>query len=240
MLILALECSTAVAGVALLKDGVIIKEVFSNYKKNHSETLLPVIDRSLSECQYSLQDVSAVAVTIGPGSFTGLRIGLATAKGLCTAAARPLIAIPTLEVLAHNIAYNSFLAGTALDARKKQVYMCVYDVSGGQPSPLAPVSAVSPEIFVDNALELLHIYGKHKIMLLGDGAVTYQKLFENSFNQRMIMAPSHLLWPRAAALAELASIKFAKKEFENSDLIKPLYIRRSEAEIRLSDKECIC
>ncbi|MDR1159925.1 MAG: tRNA (adenosine(37)-N6)-threonylcarbamoyltransferase complex dimerization subunit type 1 TsaB [Syntrophomonadaceae bacterium] len=232
MLILALECSTSVAGVALLKDGVIIKEIFSNYKKNHSETLLPVIDRSLNECQYVLQDLSAVAITIGPGSFTGLRIGLATAKGLCTASGLPLIAIPTLEVLAHNIAYNSLWAGTILDARKNQVYMCVYDVSGGEPVPLAPVNAVAPEIFVANTLELLSIYGEHKIMLLGDGAITYRKLFESSFHQRMIIAPAHLLWPRAAALAELASVKFTKNEFENIDLLKPLYIRRSEAEIR--------
>ena len=127
MYILAIDSATPVAGVALIHDKKLIREDFVNFKKTHSETLMPMADKVLHDCEIEIKDLAAIAVTIGPGSFTGLRIGLAAAKGLSLASAKPLIGISTLDVLAHNLAYTNGLVCPLLDARKQEVYTAFYD-----------------------------------------------------------------------------------------------------------------
>ncbi|HPT69519.1 MAG TPA: tRNA (adenosine(37)-N6)-threonylcarbamoyltransferase complex dimerization subunit type 1 TsaB, partial [Syntrophomonas sp.] len=115
MYILAIDSATPVAGLALLNDQKVIREDFINYKKTHSETLMPGVDRVLHDCEMNTADIDVIAVTVGPGSFTGLRIGLATAKGLSMACGKPLIGISTLDVLAHNIVFSNHLVCPLLD-----------------------------------------------------------------------------------------------------------------------------
>ncbi len=236
MLIMALDSSTPVAGVALLRDGVLLKEIFCNYNKKHSETMLPMINQALSECECSLNDVDAVAVTCGPGSFTGLRIGLATAKGLCMSRNIPLIAISTLEVLAHNIVRNQALVGTILDARKNEIYMSLFDVSGEFPQELMPCCAGNPDYFAQEANGFLDKMHKEQIILLGDGVLTYSCLWEQFWPQQWIKAPSHLLLPRASALASLAIDRYVRADFQDPLQLQPQYLRESEAEVRLRER----
>ena len=239
MLILAIDTATPAASVALLEDEVLLNESFFNIRKNHSLTIMPFIDQSLKYCGVTIRDVSAVAVSIGPGSFTGLRIGLATAKGLCAAAGLPLIAVPTLEMLAHNITGSSCLVGTLLDARKNEVYLGIYSVEGRVPKALISAGAGTPEQFAATAF---HIQETHKrsIILIGSGVKPYQNIWSKAWGSKYLIAPPHLLFPRASALADLAAIKYAAGEFEDVNSLRPYYIRLSEAEIRLGQGEISC
>lgn len=237
MLILAVDSATPVAGVALLDEGRLIKEEFSNYKKTHSETLMLMIDRVMKECDCKIKDLTAIALSTGPGSFTGLRIGLATVKGLCLAAQKPLIAIPTLDALAHNVNRSDALACPLLDARKHEVYTAFYDVAGLYPRRQGEIMACSPQQFVESALNTADALGIKRLLLLGDGYYPYKEYFQQALGERLVLAPRHNMLPRAAAVGDLAIFKAQRGEFEDPLLIRPLYIRLSEAEYRLGKGE---
>ena len=237
MLILAVDSATPVAGVALLSDDKLIKEEFLNYKKTHSETLMPMVDRVLRECECTINHVDVIAVTIGPGSFTGLRIGLALVKGLSLAAQKPVVGVSTLDVLAHNISANSALVCPLLNARKQEVYCGFYDVTHEYPYPLNESLACPPEVFVEQALAIMRQEQKDRIILLGDGYYPYADFFQEQLQGKLIIPPAHLMLPRAAALASLGRYKCAKNEFEDIIKLRPVYIRLSEAEYRLKRGE---
>lgn len=233
MRILAVDSATPVAGVALLHDGIIIKEEFSNFKKNHSEILMPMIDRVLHESGCTLDDVNALAVTTGPGSFTGLRIGLALVKGLALAASIPVVGLNTLEVMAHNIYNTEAVVCPLLNARKGEVYCGFYEVRGFRPAAVAGMRACSPLEFVQEALSLLNSWGGSQLIILGDGYWPYQEVFCEQLGSRMLIAPPHLMLPRASALAGLAEERVLNGQFEDVYGLCPAYIRLSEAEYRL-------
>lgn len=233
MRILAIDSATPVAGVALLSDGTLIKEKFSNFKKTHSETLMPMIDQVLRECECTIADVQALAVTIGPGSFTGLRIGLALVKGLAQATGIPVVGVNTLEVLAHNIYGSDALVCPLLNARKGEVYCGFYQVDGVKPLALAEMKACSPAEFKDEALSILDKTGKKRIILLGDGYPPYQEFFEEQLGSVAETVPPHHMLPRSSALASLAEERVNRGDFDNVFRLRPVYIRLSEAESRL-------
>jgi tRNA threonylcarbamoyladenosine biosynthesis protein TsaB len=237
MLILAIDSATPVAGVALMDDGRLIKEEFSNYKKTHSETLMLMVDRVLNESERTLDQVDALAVTTGPGSFTGLRIGLAAVKGLSMAAGIPVAGVSTLDTLAHNIWAGDALVCPLLDARKQEVYCGFYDVAGKLPLPLLEARACAPEEFLADAVEVAAKYGKNRIILLGDGYYPYTEFFAEKLGQQLLIPPPHLMLPRASALADLGADKLAKGQVEDIMQLRPSYIRLSEAEYRLGKGE---
>ncbi|MGR6835262.1 tRNA (adenosine(37)-N6)-threonylcarbamoyltransferase complex dimerization subunit type 1 TsaB [Syntrophomonas erecta] len=233
MYILAIDSATPVAGVALVDDGKVLREEFVNFKKTHSETLMPMVDQVLTGCELSLADLDAIAVTYGPGSFTGLRIGLAAVKGLSMASGKPLIAISTLEVLAHNITFSNALVCTMLDARKGEVYMALYDNRGEYPQRQGEIKACSPEEVVTLLLTTVGEEGYEKIIMLGDGYLTYRSFFQSKLDGYLLPVPVHQLLPRAAALGSLALERAKREEWEDSFKLRPLYIRLSEAQTRL-------
>lgn len=237
MLLLAVDSATPVAGVALMDDKGLLREDFINYKKTHSETLMPMIDQVLRECDRSVEDLTDIAVSIGPGSFTGLRIGLAAVKGLSMATGINVVALSTLEVLAHNFSFNEMLISPLLDARRQEVYSAFYDASGRYPQQLEDAFAVSPQEYVKQAREMLRKYEKNKVLLLGDGCYPYLEYFEEQLGKEMLLAPSHLMLPRASALADLGVRKVKQRDFEDIYTLSPYYIRLSEAEYRLHKGE---
>lgn len=228
MLILAVDSATPVAGVALVNEEKVIVEHFSNYKRFHSENLLPIIDKCLAECSCRLQDLTAIAVTTGPGSFTGIRIGLATVKGLSLGSGIPLVGISTLDALAGNIVGSDYLACAVLNARKNEVYAAFYDVKGNSPQLVWGPAAAKPEVVADQALLLAQ--DRPGVIILGDGYWAYRETFQLQLGDRMRAAPSHLLLPRAASVGILARRKVGAREFEDPHGIRPCYIRLSEAE----------
>lgn len=233
MLVLAVDSATPVAGVALMEKGNLIREEFINYKKTHSESLMPMIDQVLRGCDCSINELSAIAVTVGPGSFTGLRIGLAAAKGISLASAKPLLGINTLDALAYNIIGSDALLCPLLDARKQELYTALYDGSKKYPRALTEARACSPEEFVDCAVKIAAENGKDKFILLGNGYYPYQEYFQEAFGDSMTTAAEHLMLPRAAAVAGLGFRKLEEGEFEDVFQLRPFYIRLSEAEYRL-------
>lgn len=237
MLILAIDSSTPVAGVALLDDEKLIREEFINYKKTHSETLMPMIDELLQGCDTTLTDLAVLAVTVGPGSFTGLRIGLAAVKGLSLAARLPVIGISTLDALAHNIVFSNTLVCPVLNARKQEVYTAFYENTGLYPRRLSPEMACSPQEFAEKALAQAHNLGVDRITLLGDGYYPYRDILTECLGDRLVAAPPHLMLIRSSALGSLAAVRARRADFDEAVGMRPSYIRLSEAESRLGKGE---
>ncbi len=237
MLILAIDSATPVAGVALLDGEKLIKEEFSNYKKTHSETLMVMVDRVLKECECTIHQVDAFAVTIGPGSFTGLRIGLAAVKGLSMATGKPVTGVSTLDTLAYNLCGSNALVCPLLDARRQEVYCGFYDASGVIPNTLNENLACSPEEFTARAKDVARDNKKDHIIVLGDGYNPYAEFFKQELGKSLQIPPPHLMLPRAGALGSLGLMKARKGEFEDIFKLRPVYIRLSEAEYRLGRGE---
>lgn len=237
MLILAIDSSTPVAGVALVRDEAVMREVFINFRRQHSEILMPLVDQILQGCEMTAQDLDALAVTVGPGSFTGLRIGMAAVKGLSLAAGLPVVGVSTLEVIAHNLCFTDSLVCPILNARRGEVYGACYDNRGNYPRLLAPEQACPPPEFARQALALARQEEMQGIIWLGDGCEAYREELAGAIRQPLRMAPAHLMLPRAAALGSLALVKANRGEFEPVMTMRPRYIRLSEAERKLGKGE---
>lgn len=233
MYILAIDSATPVAGLALLNDQKVIREEFINFKKTHSETLMPGVDRVLHDCEIKVSDLDAIAVTVGPGSFTGLRIGLAAAKGLSMACGKPLLGISTLDVLAHNIVFSNNLVCPLLDARKQEVYTAFFAAEGDVPMRLTQDMACSPQDMAERAKDMASATGKKYITLLGDGFYPYEEYFREYFKENLLVAPGPLMLPRASALGSLAWHRAKNNDFDDAFSLRPVYVRLSEAEYKL-------
>lgn len=232
MLILAVDSATPVAGVALMDEKRLIKEEYSNYKKTHSESLMPMVDRVMRESRCRLTDLDGIAITIGPGSFTGLRIGLATAKGMALASGLPLVALSTLEVLAANVIGGDGLICPILDARRNEVYGGLYRMKAFTPENVYPPGAYEPEEFFNAINEQVLMSGAERCIVLGDAADVYWDSVGRIMGERGIKAPPHLSLPRASALAGLGLKKLERGETEDPLNLSPIYLRLSEAEIK--------
>ncbi len=237
MLVLAIDSATPCAGVALVDDNKVLYEELSNFKKTHSQTLLPMIDRALQSGDFSLADLTAIAVTVGPGSFTGLRIGMGTVKGLSLASGKPVVAISTLETIAYNLTGVASMVGVLLDARRQEVYTAIYDVTGFSPRALSAELAISPDSFVDLAWELKNKHNYENIILLGDGYYPYADLFQSSFGSLLLPVASHFMLPRPTALGIIARERIKNDEFADIFNLSPVYLRLSEAEYKLNRGE---
>ncbi|NLJ72680.1 MAG: tRNA (adenosine(37)-N6)-threonylcarbamoyltransferase complex dimerization subunit type 1 TsaB [Syntrophomonadaceae bacterium] len=237
MLILAIDGATPSAGVALLDENKIYYEEISNFKKTHSQNLMPMIDRALTTGDYTVRDLTAIAVTIGPGSFTGLRIALGTVKGLSLATNIPVVAVSTLDTLAFNLNFNHNLVAVLLDARRNEVYTAFYDASGIYPVPISDELAISPEDFVSLAHQLMVKNNYTRIILLGDGFYPYADFFRKSFNDKLLNIPTHLILPRPTALGNLAIERVKAHSYSDIFSLSPTYLRLSEAEYKLKQGE---
>lgn len=227
MKILALDSSGLVASIALVEDDTLIAEYTMNYKKTHSQTLLPMLDEVKKAVNLDLDSIDAIAVAAGPGSFTGLRIGSATAKGLGLALGKPLIGVPTLEALAYNL-YNTAsdtVICPMMDARRKQVYAGVYGFENYELKVLREQNALP----VEELLEELNAMGK-KVIFLGDGVPVYKEAIEEKCESEYSFAPAHLNRQRAGAVAALGAIYYKEGKTETAMEHQPDYLRVSQAE----------
>lgn len=238
MLLLAIDSATPVAGVAILNENKVLYEEFCNYKKTHSETLLPMIDRALQVCECRLEDIDIIAVTAGPGSFTGLRIGMAAAKGLSLAAGKPLVAVSTLDMLVANVLpCEDILAVPLLDARKNEVYSAVYAFRYGAVQKIVAEKAWGIEELAFRISEKKGSLGKKNIVMLGDGYYPYAEYWQQVFDESLILPPEHLMYPRSSAMGKIALAKAERGEFADIFTLTPVYLRLSEAEYRLGRGE---
>lgn len=232
MKILGLDSSGIVASVAIVEDDVLIAEYTVNYKKTHSQTLLPMLDEIAKMTEFDLNSIDAIAVAAGPGSFTGLRIGSATAKGLGLALKKPLIAIPTVEGLAYNLYDISGLICPIMDARRKQVYTGIYRFTDHQLKVVEDQMAVPME----TVIEKLNQYGE-TVTFLGDGVPVFHELIAEKMTVPYSFAPAHVNKQRAAAVATLGEIYYRQGKTETAMEHVPDYLRVSQAERERAERE---
>ena len=218
MKLLALESSGLVASVAIVEDEILIAEYTTDFKKTHSQTLLPMVDEIVSMTETDLSSIDAVAVSAGPGSFTGLRIGAATAKGLCLALDKPLIPVPTLDAMIYGAGPTEKLVVPIMDARRNQVYTKLDGKS--------------------TAMDMQELISKlngqtAEVLFLGDGVPVYRTQIEAEMKVPYSFAPAHINRQRAASVGALAlTLKPV-----SADDFAPDYLRKSQAEREKEEKE---
>ncbi len=222
MLILALETATSAGSVALVDDEKTITGRYFDTGLQHSQHLFVEIEEIFTSVEPALDDVDAIAVSIGPGSFTGLRIGLSAAKGLCLAGDKALVAVSTLEALAARVPFAQHPVCVVLDAHRKEVYTALYDTSEGYPQTLSPPRAVAPEA-------LLQELGGERIIFLGDGVGTYKDLIMAC--PQALPAPFHCARPEAGTTGWLGLVKLRAGETANLEGVEPQYLRKPYVEI---------
>lgn len=229
MRILGIESSSLVASVAIVTDDVLTAEYTVNFKKTHSQTLLPMIDEISSMLELDLGDVDAIAVSGGPGSFTGLRIGSATAKGLGLALNKPLIHVPTVDAMAYNLYGTSALICPIMDARRNQVYTGWYHFE-------REFEVVKPQCAMDikTLLEELNARGE-RVIFLGDGVPVYEAVIRERMTVPWDMAPAQSNRQRAASVAALGTVYFREGKVETAMEHAPDYLRKAQAERELEE-----
>ncbi len=240
MLILALETATLTGSVALVEASLaedssspamkIVGEITLNLQSTHSERLMPSIHNLFEEASLKISDLRGIALGLGPGSFTGLRIGASTVKGLAYALKIPVVGVSTLEALAGNVPYHSSVICPVLDARKKEVYAALFQ--GDEGGTIRRQSAdwvLSPEDLCRR------ISGR--TLFLGNGAEGYGEVLRKNLGPLALFAPPELSLPRALNVAGLALPKFRTGQTLDLFSFTPIYIRRSEAEIHYEAKE---
>lgn len=229
MRILGIESSSLVASVAVVTDEILTAEYTVNFKKTHSQTLLPMIDEITGMLELDLAGIDAIAVSGGPGSFTGLRIGSATAKGLGLALEKPLIHVPTIDAMAYGLYGTQALICPIMDARRNQVYTGWYyhqwEFAVAKPACAMDVSDLTAE---------LNERGE-TVIFLGDGVPVYQQALKDSLTVPCRFAPPHLNRQRAAAVAAMGAWYYAQGKIETADAHQPDYLRKAQAERELEE-----
>jgi tRNA threonylcarbamoyladenosine biosynthesis protein TsaB len=224
MKILALETATTAGSIAIVNDEELIAEVKININIAHAERLMPSVDYLLNAARLSISDIDAFAVSIGPGSFTGLRIGLSTAKGFSYATNKPLVSVPTLDAFARTLPFCRHLICPMLDARKNEVYAGLYKWEGSVCKKIIPETAVNPEDFLEKI--------KEPAVFMGNGAIIYKKIIAETLKNNAIFAPVSKMSPSASSVAEIAIEKLKQGLIADPASLMPFYIRKPEAEMK--------
>ena len=232
MLLLAIESSGLVASVALMTEDKLIGEYTTNFKKTHSQTLLPMLDEVVRMTGISLDSVDAIVISGGPGSFTGLRIGSATAKGLGLALDKPIVHVPTVDGLAYNLWGHKDFVCPLMDARRNQTYTGLYEFTADGMNILVESCAVG----IEEILEKINEYGR-PVVFLGDGVPVFRAIIEEKCRVPYSYAPAHLNRQRAGAVGVLGMEYYKQGKYQSAAEHKPDYLRLSQAERERLEKE---
>ncbi len=237
MIVLALDTTAVTATVALLDDEKVLGVSSIHNKLTHSEKLLPMIDELLKNAGYTVDDVELIGVSKGPGSFTGVRIGIATVKGLAFATGASIAGVSSLEALAENFRFSScepceqVVLCPSMDARRNELYNALFLYDGTEIKRLTPDRAISCEELYE---ELKTI--NSKILINGDGAEKAFDYFKSQDKDNIVLSPQILLRQNAVSVGKLAYKKYLSGLTESVNEIAPLYLRTSQAE-RMNNKE---
>ncbi|MBB6217605.1 tRNA threonylcarbamoyladenosine biosynthesis protein TsaB [Anaerosolibacter carboniphilus] len=235
MKVLALDTSSIVASVAVMDDEKLIGEHIINHERTHSQKLMPMVDDLLKSCELTMEDIDLIAVAEGPGSFTGLRIGVATAKGLAHAMNIPVAGISTLDALAFNLPFCEGLICPLLDARRNQVYTAIYKWEEGDFLSIDGPMAIT----LDELIEKLSVRPE-RVIFMGDGMEKNAEVLTKSLGNRVVFSPNTVKMPRASSIAQLALQKAAEGKIESFYALTPNYLRKSEAERQYEEKMKRC
>ena len=229
MKILALETSAKAVSAAVSENGKILCSGYQDTGLTHSRTLMPIVEHILKNTGLTVADMDAIAVAAGPGSFTGIRIGVAAAKGLAFAADKPAVGVSTLAAMARNVAFCDGLVVCAMDARRQQVYNALFEAKDGQLTRLTPDRAIA----LEELAEELRSDPRPKTVV-GDGArLCFAHLTEAGISCRL--APAHLVMQNAMSVALEAEAMAAEGNLVSAQALEPVYLRPAQAD-RLRQK----
>lgn len=225
MKVLAIDTSSIVATVAIIDEEKILCEYVLNHKKTHSQKLMPIIEHTLNSTELKISDIDIFAVVIGPGSFTGLRIGVSTAKTLAHSTDKPIVGVSTLDALAYGIPYYNGIICPIIDAKNNQVYTAFYKWKNNF------MERITEYMVVDIEEVVQRIKNENEgVIFLGDGVYSYRDILLHKLEKLVKFSPIHSIMPRASLAAELALLKYRSGHYDDYMTLSPLYLRKSQAE----------
>lgn len=224
MRVLAIDTTSNVATAAVVEDELLLGERILNFKKTHSQKIMPMISELLGELELKAEDIDVFAVANGPGSFTGLRIGVATIKALAHSVNKPVVGVSTLAGMAYNLPYCEHIIVPIMDARRNQVYTASYIWDEDGFKELSPDEAISIEECVASCGELLDT------VFVGDGVSVHRAYIEEQLGERAHFVPASSALQRASSIAMIAMDKAKNGEFMKYSELVPFYLRKSQAE----------
>lgn len=234
MKIIGIDSSGLVASVAIIEDETLVAEYTVEHKKTHSTTLMPMLSEIVKMSETSLQEIDAVAIAAGPGSFTGLRIGSATAKGLAYSLNIPIVPVPTLAALAYNVQFFDGIICPIMDARREQVYNGLYTFINGEFTEIIGQRALAVEELITGINA--EFSGKN-IVFLGDGVPVYKHIINEKLETTHFYAPSNISKQRAGSVAVLGKMYYNRNIIETAKDHEPVYLRLSQAERERNEKQ---
>ncbi len=223
MLIFGIDTCCMAATAAVMSDDRLVAQTIQNNKKTHSQRILPMIEHMLEQAEVSLADVDAFAAAVGPGSFTGVRIGVATAKALAHAVDKPCVAVSTLHGLANNVSFFDGIICPIMDARRNQVYNALF--RGGSLERLTEDRALSIDALLEELKEI-----EQKVIFLGDGVPVFADTIKDALSDRAVFAQRMNFMNLAASVAEIGSQMYLRGETVSYTELVPQYLRLSQAE----------
>jgi tRNA threonylcarbamoyladenosine biosynthesis protein TsaB len=226
MKILAVDTATKSCSVAVIDDDSLLAESTTINDRTHSRQLLNIIDIVLGKAGLKISQIDGFAVSIGPGSFTGLRLGIVSVKGLAFSLNKPVVGVSSLETLAFQCKQNPYLICPVLDARKQEVYFCRYRFKKGKLEPEIPERVASPAEAARGIRE--------PCVLIGNGAQLYQELLSTELGALAYFADQSQHTIQASAVARLSLPRFKRQETDDVHLLVPHYIRNSDAELKIN------
>ena len=229
MKLICLDTCTRALSVAAMQDGALVSAMWHRAQVNHSVLLMPMLSQMLETLGWDAKDVDFWAAVSGPGSFTGVRIGVSSVRALAHGWKKPVVSVNTLEALAMSFPMECALVVPLLDARRDQVYAAAYDMTSGFPKEVMPPCAASLDDFLKRLPE------QAAIRFVGDGATAHEETFSAIPNA--VVTPEYLQFPMASAAAPLAQKRALEGEICKYDELEPIYLRDSQAEQSLKKKE---
>lgn len=231
MKVLALDSSGLVASVAIVQDDELLGEYTINHKKTHSQTLLPMLDEVAKMIELDMNSIDFIAVSAGPGSFTGLRIGSATAKGLALALDKKIVSVPTIDAMAYNLWGSDAQICPIMDARRNQVYTGLYQFEDDHMNTILSECV----LMIDEIVSRINESGK-KTVFLGDGVAVFKEYIEGNIKVSYSFAPANNNKQRASSVAALGIELYKAGKAEDAKEHKPEYLRLSQAERERQEK----
>lgn len=234
MKILAIDTTAAAASCAICEDDFLLAEYYVNLKQTHSQTIMPMIENTLNLSKIKLDDIDLFAVSTGPGSFTGVRIGVAAIKGLALPKDKPCSNVSSLEALAYNVCQSDCMICCVMDARRNQFYNAIFEYSNNQLQRITEDRAIAFENLekeINNA-----VLNEKKIILVGDGANLCYNNLKDKYSKFVILASQNLRYAKASSVAEVALKQFNNGNTITSSELLPSYLRLPQAERELKKR----
>ncbi|MEI6132025.1 MAG: tRNA (adenosine(37)-N6)-threonylcarbamoyltransferase complex dimerization subunit type 1 TsaB [Bacillota bacterium] len=231
MKILAVDTASSTASVAVLSDGLVIGEFSINNKNTHSVNLMPMISELMKRLGLAAEDIDYYAVSVGPGSFTGLRIGISVIKGIAYSVNKPVVAVSTLDALAHGSVERSNIICPMMDARNNQVFTAIYTSDGSRIERISEYLVIE----VGELLQMLKEYDS--VVFKGDGASLHENTIKEMKHEGALFAKTGNNLNRAVDVSLLAKEKILKNESIEAAQLKAFYLRKSQAEQQM-EKKC--